>query len=70
MRDDRERLNDILEAIHNIERYVYDENGQIVQGRVNCWKSGLSITCKLSAKRHRAFRMNCLRNILKSPGVA
>jgi uncharacterized protein with HEPN domain len=32
MRDDRERLNDILEAIHNIERYVYDENGQIARG--------------------------------------
>jgi uncharacterized protein with HEPN domain len=32
MRDDRERLNDMLEAIHNIERYVYDENGQIAGG--------------------------------------
>lgn len=29
MRDDRERLSDMLEAIHKIEQYVHDESGQI-----------------------------------------
>ena len=30
MRDDRERLRDMLEAIYKIEQYVNDENGRAV----------------------------------------
>jgi len=60
MRDDRERLNDILEAIQTLNDTFMMKVGRLSVGKVNCWKSGLSITCKLSAKRHRAFRMNCV----------
>jgi len=64
MRADRERLNDILEAIHNIERYVYDESGQIVRGEselLEVWIiHHLQIIGEAASRVSNEVRRNCL----------
>ena len=42
MRDDRERLTDILEAIERIEKYAI--RGRVALERENCFKLGSYIT--------------------------
>jgi len=66
MRDDRERLLDIQEAVERIERYAARGRKAFEQDElIQTW---VLYTCKLSAKPRAHSRPNSLRNTRKSRG--
>ena len=56
MRDPKERLRDILEAIANIERYV--ARGRQAFEKVSLFRIGSCVIFRLSARQRKRFPKN------------